>query len=186
MVSVLLVPAVTLPKSRLALFRDKVPDWDCACWTAALPELNPWQATRKARPGRRSNAPATFTRCFEGIDFAAVSSIVSRGTIAPGSTTVCTRGRAQHYFGRVGRITLDVRGTVRNRQKANRKKSELVYWQKVFLGRPGLDRQIQTVVTNNCDRGIVQTESPRWRQVSGSNYSEPKEQLGIIMRQFAP
>jgi hypothetical protein len=28
-VSVLLVPAVTLPKSRLALFRDKVPACDC-------------------------------------------------------------------------------------------------------------------------------------------------------------
>ena len=28
-VSVLLVPAVTLPKSRLALFRDNVPDCDC-------------------------------------------------------------------------------------------------------------------------------------------------------------
>lgn len=29
MVSVLLVPAVTLPKSRLALFRDNVPACDC-------------------------------------------------------------------------------------------------------------------------------------------------------------
>ena len=28
-VRVLLVPAVTLPKSRLALFRDNVPDCDC-------------------------------------------------------------------------------------------------------------------------------------------------------------
>lgn len=39
-VSVLLVPAVTLPKSRLALLRDRVPDW--VCWLVeVLPELNP-------------------------------------------------------------------------------------------------------------------------------------------------
>jgi hypothetical protein len=62
-------------------------------------------------PARRSNAPATFARCFEHIAFAAVSRMVSRGTVAPGSTTVCTRGRAHQESGAVGGIALDVRST---------------------------------------------------------------------------
>src|ERR1035438_2727164 len=48
--SVLLVPAVTLPKSRLPPLRDKVPD--CDCTLAELPELNPWQPTIIARQSR--------------------------------------------------------------------------------------------------------------------------------------
>ena len=46
--SVLLVPAVTLPKSRLALLKAKIPD--CCGW----PELTPWQPIMVARERRSS------------------------------------------------------------------------------------------------------------------------------------
>lgn len=49
MVSVLLVPAVTLPKSRVFVLRDKVPPIGCVI--AGL-ELNPWQPTIIARQTR--------------------------------------------------------------------------------------------------------------------------------------
>jgi hypothetical protein len=49
MVSVLLVPAVTLPKSRVPVFNDKVPPTGCVI--AGL-ELNPWQPTIVARQSR--------------------------------------------------------------------------------------------------------------------------------------
>lgn len=121
-VSVLLVPAVTLPKSRLALFRDKVPaSVDCV---AALAELNPWQPSRKVRSAKRSEAPATFQRRFEQIALAEVSRIVSRGTIAPGfsdclydgflSNAPCTPGEVHHESGGVDRFATDIRGTVHN------------------------------------------------------------------------
>ena len=74
----------------------------CVGSVAALTVLNPWHPVRKVRPARRINAPATFQRCFEQIAFAAVSRIVSRGTVTPGvlrlsvydglPTTVCTPG----------------------------------------------------------------------------------------------
>jgi hypothetical protein len=107
-VRVLLLPAATFPKSRVVLSRERV--LDC-CWPEEPAALTPWQPTRKVRPARRSNAPASFPRCFERIALAAVSSIVSHGTVAPGSTTVCTRGRAHHESGAACGIAVDLRGT---------------------------------------------------------------------------
>ena len=52
-VKVLLVPAVTLPKSRLALLSRIVPTC-VVCWLAGLEELNPWQPTMVARARRSS------------------------------------------------------------------------------------------------------------------------------------
>lgn len=59
--SVLLVPAVTLPKSRLPPLRDKVPD--CDCTLAELPELNPWQPTIIARQSRTIPSLPALLRC---------------------------------------------------------------------------------------------------------------------------
>src|ERR1035438_6621918 len=117
-VRVLLLPTATLPKSAVAVSRERVVD---CCWPEEPAALTPWQPTRKVRAARRSNPPATFPRCFGQIAIAAVFSIVSHGTVAPGSTTVCTRGRAHDESGAVGGIAIDVRGTARNRQKASRK-----------------------------------------------------------------
>jgi hypothetical protein len=50
MVNVLLVSAVTVPKSRMAPLKDKVPV--CGCTEADLLELNPWQPTIVARQRR--------------------------------------------------------------------------------------------------------------------------------------
>lgn len=79
-VRVLLLPAATLPKSRLVDSRERV--LDC-CWLEEPAALTPWQPTRNVRPTRRTNEPATCPRCFEPIVLAAVSSIVSHGTAAP-------------------------------------------------------------------------------------------------------
>ena len=46
MLMVLLVPVVTLPKSRLAPLKAKTPR---GCWVEDLLELNPWQPIRMAR-----------------------------------------------------------------------------------------------------------------------------------------
>lgn|ERR1700683_1386666 len=54
-VNVLLVPAVTLPKLRLAPLRDRVPACTC-CVAADLLELKPWQPTIVAR--QRSTIPS--------------------------------------------------------------------------------------------------------------------------------
>jgi hypothetical protein len=86
---VLLLPAVTVPKSSVVVGRERVP---YCCWPGEAPTLKPWQPTRKVRPARRKNTPATFPRCFEEIALAAVFSIVSRRPVAPGSATVCARG----------------------------------------------------------------------------------------------
>jgi hypothetical protein len=55
MLSVLLVPTVTLPKSTLDPLRDKIPD---CCVEADLLELNPWQPTIVAR--QRKTNPSLF------------------------------------------------------------------------------------------------------------------------------
>ncbi len=108
-VRVLLLLAATLPKSSVAVNRERV--LEC-CWPEEPAALTPWQPTRKVRPARRTNAPATFPRCFEQIALAAVSSIFSHGTV-PGCTTVCTRGRAHHESGATRGIAVDLRGTPR-------------------------------------------------------------------------
>lgn len=55
----LLLPAVTLPKSRLAAVSDRVPD----CWPPeGGPALTPWQPTMRASPARRSSTPAASRR----------------------------------------------------------------------------------------------------------------------------
>lgn len=90
-VRVLLLPAATLPKLRVVAERERV----VLCTWTEEPTLTPWQPARKMRPATRSNAPASFPRCFEEIAFAGVLSIVSHGTVAPSSTnstTVCTGG----------------------------------------------------------------------------------------------
>lgn len=57
-VSVLLVPVVTVPKSRLAPLNDRVPPTGCVI--AALLELNPWQPTIVAR--QRTIIPTLLAR----------------------------------------------------------------------------------------------------------------------------
>jgi hypothetical protein len=56
-VSVLLVPAVTLPKSRVPVLNDKVPPTGCVIAGLAL---NPWQPTIIAR--QRRTIPSWLTR----------------------------------------------------------------------------------------------------------------------------
>jgi hypothetical protein len=58
--NVLLVPAVTEPKSRLAPLRDNVPAPDCGCWMAGLLVLTPWQPTIVAR--QRRTIPSLLAR----------------------------------------------------------------------------------------------------------------------------
>ena len=69
---VLLLPAATLPKSRVVDCRERV-----LCWLEE-PPLTPWQPIREVRPARRSNAPAAFPRRFEQTVLAAVVSILSQ------------------------------------------------------------------------------------------------------------
>jgi hypothetical protein len=109
-VRVLLLPAVTLPKSRVAVSRERV--LDCF-WLEEPAALTPWHPIRKVRAARRTNAPTTFPRCLEQITLATVSSIVSHGTLGPGSTTVtvCTRGRAHHDSEATRENATDLRGT---------------------------------------------------------------------------
>lgn len=53
--SVLVLPAGTLPKSRLSGFKERTAD----CWVADLPAaLIPWQPNRTLMPARRKNAVA--------------------------------------------------------------------------------------------------------------------------------
>lgn len=59
--TVSLLPAATLPKLSVAGVMERLP---VCTWTEA-PVLTPWQPARKAQAARRSNAPATFPRCFE-------------------------------------------------------------------------------------------------------------------------
>ncbi len=79
-VSVLVVPATTLPKSMLAFARDRVPS---CCWVflGGLPALNPWQAVKKERPNRSSNrravsqvlfAPSCFG-CSRAVEFGVIA-----------------------------------------------------------------------------------------------------------------
>ena len=57
--SVLVVPATTLPKSRLAFASDRLPS--CG-WLllGGLPALRPWQAAKKESPNRSINRRAVF------------------------------------------------------------------------------------------------------------------------------
>jgi len=87
---VLLLPAATLPKSRVADSRERV----LCCWLEEPAALTPWHPTRKLRPVRRNSAPATFPRCFEQFALAAAFSIVSHGPVAQGSTLSAPWGRA--------------------------------------------------------------------------------------------
>jgi hypothetical protein len=65
-VSVLLVPAVTLPKSRLAELRDNVPDCTGGV-VAALLELKPWQPTIVARQSRTIARLLARLCCVAGV-----------------------------------------------------------------------------------------------------------------------
>lgn len=62
-VTVLVVPATTLPKSMLAFARDRFP---ICCWVSlgGLPALSPWQAVKKERPNRSINSCGTFREFF--------------------------------------------------------------------------------------------------------------------------
>jgi hypothetical protein len=60
-VKVLLVPAVTLPKSKLAPLNDKVPV--CCCWLELL-VLTPWQPTIIARQKRTIPSWLARLRCM--------------------------------------------------------------------------------------------------------------------------
>ena len=72
---VLLLPAVTLPKFRVAVARERVP----GCGWLEEAALKPWQPTRKASPARRSNTQAAFQRYFEQIPISPVLYIGSHG-----------------------------------------------------------------------------------------------------------
>jgi hypothetical protein len=76
-VSVLLVPVVTLPKSRLALAKSKAPD---CTWVAGLVELNPWQPTRIARL-RRSSPTLAALRPFAPSAFRELVIIIKSGEV---------------------------------------------------------------------------------------------------------
>lgn len=56
---VFVVPTTTLPKSTLALARDRFP---ICCWVSlgGLPALSPWQAVNKERPNRMVSRRAAF------------------------------------------------------------------------------------------------------------------------------
>ena len=79
-VRVLLLPAATLPKSRVVVNRERVLDWG---WTEEFAVLRPWQPTRKVTAAISSQAPATFPRGLEPIACSAVSRIVSHWNRSP-------------------------------------------------------------------------------------------------------
>lgn len=86
-VAVLLLPAVTLPKFRVVTDVERVPD----CWFEPT-TLKPWQPTRKVRLARRNSAAAALPNSFAEVALAKVFSMLSHGTMAPGSTTACCPG----------------------------------------------------------------------------------------------
>ena len=80
-VRVLLLPAATLPKSKVEVTRER--ERVLACSWPEPPVLTPWQPTRKVRLARRSKLPAALLRCFSKIALATFSRIVSHWS-APG------------------------------------------------------------------------------------------------------
>ena len=66
--SALLLPATTLPKSRVDFDRESVP---VCCWLLDLPTLKPWQPASKISAPKRSTTSAAFEERFEGIALAA-------------------------------------------------------------------------------------------------------------------
>jgi hypothetical protein len=75
-----LLPAATLPKFRVDVDKESVPD---CCWPAEPPMLKPWQPASKVSAAKRSTASATFAGRFEEIGIAAGFRIVSRRPVAP-------------------------------------------------------------------------------------------------------
>ena len=108
-VSVLLVPAATVPKSTLAWLRVNVPV--CGCVLADLLALNPWQPIRKVSPARRNAAAITFPKCLEQTYVGGVFRIVSRGTCPWFYDCLCARGKVHRKSGGPGEIATDIRGT---------------------------------------------------------------------------
>jgi len=65
---VLLLPAVTLPKSSVDADSESVPDgW----WSADPPTLSPWQPASKVSAAKRSITSAILEECLDGIGLAA-------------------------------------------------------------------------------------------------------------------
>ena len=77
-VSVLFDPAVTLPKSKVALANDR--ELDC-CWLE--PALTPWHAVRNARPSRTRNAPAAGFKYLVQFDLTAIFCIFGHRAASP-------------------------------------------------------------------------------------------------------
>ena len=82
--SVLVVPATTLPKSRLAFASDRLPS--CG-WLllGGLPALRPWQAAKKESPNRSTNRRAVFHEflalswagCGRAVEFGVIRGVMS-------------------------------------------------------------------------------------------------------------
>lgn len=83
--SVLLLPAATLPKAKVADCRER----ELCCWLEG-PALTPWHPTREMSPARRNEAPAAFPRYFEQILAGFVLCMVSHGTVSTDSMTAWT------------------------------------------------------------------------------------------------
>jgi hypothetical protein len=84
-VRVLVLPAGTLPKSRLEVVNER--SEDCGEVGVERPAaLMPWQPTNKVSPARISSVATSSLRCFEQPALTLVS-IVGHGPVSPGSKT---------------------------------------------------------------------------------------------------
>ena len=89
-VRVLLLPAVTLPKSKVEVTRER--DRVLACFWPEPPALTPWQPIRMMRLVRRRSAPAALRGSFSKIALDGVSRIVGHWSV-PGTATFLDAGK---------------------------------------------------------------------------------------------
>ena len=104
-VRVLLLPAATLPKSKVEVTRDRERVLACF-WPEPPPALTPWQPIRTLRLVRRRSAPAALPRKFSKIALDGVFRMFGHWSV-PGTTTVLIRGRAQHESATTPQIPVD-------------------------------------------------------------------------------
>lgn len=87
----LVLPASTVPKSRLVTLRVKP-----ACWFEG-PTLKPWQPTIIVMPARTNKTPNVLLACFGRVPVSTAFVIVSEEAGTPTSMTVPERGTAQPH-----------------------------------------------------------------------------------------
>ena len=115
-VRVLLLPAVTLPKSTLRLPKEREP---VCCWPEPA-ALTPWQPTRQMRTAKSSNALAASPKYLAEDFLARFLCIIFANHVPPNPLLIWMWGMAQHQSGACDDIELDFGGTETTRRTANR------------------------------------------------------------------